>query len=142
MLAAGGLDGQIKIFDVRSGSLAATFQCSGPLQALRFSENGTWLASVVTGSSSVSIWDLRKSVEIKVLATRGRIDSLDWDYTGQFLLTGGPEGLTVQQYSKTSKEWSEPMANAVVASAVAWGPAARSAVAVDDAGAVKVLIPA
>lgn len=137
------MDGQIKIFDVKSGTLAATFQCSGPLEALRFSENGTWLASVVKDSSSVSVWDLRKSVEVKVLETGGRIESIDWDYTGQFLLIGGPGGLTVQQYSKASKEWSEPLRSAVPASAVAWGPSAQRIIAVDGngEGAVAVLAP-
>ncbi|KAI5293525.1 hypothetical protein KEM52_005452 [Ascosphaera acerosa] len=41
LLAAGGADGQIKIFEVKSGALAASFAAAGPLHALAFSENGT-----------------------------------------------------------------------------------------------------
>ena len=139
LLAAGGADGQIKVFDIKTGTNAANFNSSGPLKALFFSENGTWLAAVSEGSSSVSIWDLRKSAEIKVLEIGNRVDSICWDYTGQFLLTGGPNGVTVQQYSKSSKEWSEPLRSAVPSVAVEWGNSAQSIVALNGEGAVAVL---
>ena len=139
LLAAGGMDAQIKIFEVRSGVAAANYALSGPVQCLFFSENGTFLAAVAKGSTAISIWDLRRSSEIKVLETGNRIDSINWDYTGQFLLTGGPSGLTVQQYSKSSKDWSEPLRSAVPAVSVAWGSAAQSVVAVNADGVVTVL---
>lgn len=131
LFAAGGVDGQIKVFDVTSGANAANFDESGPIQALSFSENGTWLAAVVTGSTSVSIWDLRKSTQIKVLETGGQITGMRWDYTGQFLATAGPGGVTVQQYSKSAKEWSEPLRLAVPAAAIDWGSSAQSLVSLN-----------
>lgn len=91
------------------------------------------------GSSTVSIWDLRKATEVKVLDTGNRVDSINWDYTGQFLLTGGPNGVTVQQYSKAAKSWSEPLRSAVPAVAVGWGKSARSVVAVNAEGAISTL---
>ncbi|KAL1955422.1 hypothetical protein VTO42DRAFT_8578 [Malbranchea cinnamomea] len=139
LLAAGGLDGQIKIYDVKTGTNAANFAASGPLKTLFFSENGTWMASVAEGSSTISIWDLRKSAEVKVLETGNRIDSVSWDYTGQFLLTGGPNGLTVQQYSKASKSWSEPLRSAIPAVAVSWGKSARSILALNAEGSIATL---
>ncbi|KAI5280924.1 Pre-mRNA-processing factor 19, partial [Ascosphaera aggregata] len=139
LIAAGGADSQIKIFDVKSGALAATFPTSSPLQSLCFSENGTWLASVTTDSTAVSIWDLRKASEIKVLETGSTVESLCWDYTGQFLLTAGKSGVTVQQYTKASKEWSEPLRVAVPAVAAAWGDGARSIVALNAKGEVTVM---
>ncbi|WEW61106.1 WD domain-containing protein [Emydomyces testavorans] len=134
LLAAGAADGQIKIFDIKTGTTAASFSCPGPLKALFFSENGTWLASVTEASSSVSIWDLRKSEVVKVLEIGNRVDSLNWDYTGQFLLTGGPNVLTVQQYSKSAKSWTEPLRCAVPAVAVAWGRSAHNIVALNTEG--------
>ncbi|KAI9928113.1 hypothetical protein ASPWEDRAFT_39093 [Aspergillus wentii DTO 134E9] len=139
LLAAGGADGQIKIFDVKSGAAAANFAMSGPVKCLFFSENGTFLASVAENSTVISVWDLRSAQETKVLDTGSKIDSISWDYTGQFLLTSGPSGLTVQQYSKASKGWSEPLRSAVPAVSAAWGPAAQSIVAVNGEGAVTVL---
>lgn len=139
LFAAGGADGQIKVFDVKSGANAANFDASGPIQALSFSENGTWLAAVVKGQTSVSIWDLRKAAQIKDLDIGSRIESIRWDYTGQFLVAAGPSGLAVQQYSKASKEWSEPLRSAVSAVAVEWGPDAQSLISSNSEGAVTVL---
>lgn len=76
---------------------------------------------------------------MKVLETGSQIESIHWDYTGQFLLTGGPSGLTVQQYSKAAKAWSEPLRSAVPAAAVAWGSAAQSIVALNTDGGITVL---
>ena len=122
------------MFDVISGANAANFDGSGPLQTLSFSENGTWLAAVARGSTSVSIWDLRKSAEIKVVETGGQITTALWDYTGQFLATVGPSGITVQQYSKSAKEWSEPLKSAEPAIGVAWGLTAKSLVSLNETG--------
>ncbi|KAJ5653821.1 hypothetical protein N7490_000824 [Penicillium lividum] len=139
LFAAGGADGQIKVFDIKTGTVAADFPMSGPVKSLFFSENGIFLAAVAAQSTTVSIWDLRSSKETKVLDTGSEVQSIFWDYTGQFLLTGGPSGLTVQQFTKSSKEWSEPLRCAVPAVAAAWGPSAHSIVALNEAGAVTVL---
>ena len=139
LFAAGGADGQIKVFDVKSGVNAANFDASGHIQALTFSENGTWLAAVVKGQTSVSIWDLRKAAQIKELEIGSQIEKVRWDYTGQFLVAAGPSGLAVQQYSKASKEWSELLRSAVPAVAVEWGPNAQSLISLNAEGVVTVL---
>ena len=120
----------------------AEFDCSAPLQALSFSENGTWLSAVTQGASTVSVWDLRKSPAealLKTLNSGGKVDTIGWDYTGQFLAAAGPGGLTVHQYSKASKEWSDPLQIAVPATAVQWGKAAKSLLTVNDEGIITVL---
>lgn len=139
LLAAGGTDGQIKVFDVKTGSNMANFDAAGPLRAIEFSENGTWLAAVVKGSTSVSIWDLRKSSQIKILETGGPVSSIRWDFTGQFLATAGPSGVAVQQYSKSSKAWSESLRSAVPAVSLDWGSRAQSLILLDGEGVVTVL---
>ncbi|CAG7928864.1 unnamed protein product [Penicillium olsonii] len=139
LIAAGGADSQVKIFDVKSGDAAADYAMSGPVKCLFFSENGTFLAAVADQSTTVSIWDLRSSKETKVLDTGSQVNSIFWDYTGQFLLTGGPGGVTVQQFSKAAKAWSEPLRSAVPATSVAWGSDAQSIVALNEAGVVTVL---
>jgi pre-mRNA-processing factor 19 len=139
LFAAGGSDGQIKVFDVKSGTNAANFDGNGAIQALAFSENGTWLAVVVKGSTSVSIWDLRKSAQLKVLDIGSPIASVVWDYTGQFLVVAGPSGLSVQQYSKSTKDWSEPLRSAIPAVAVAWGAQAQSLISLSAEGIITLL---
>jgi pre-mRNA-processing factor 19 len=124
---------------VKSGSVAATFGLEASVKALVFSENGTWLAVLTDDSSSVSIWDLRKAAEIKTLEMGGKVDTITWDYTGQFLAGGGTGGITVQQYSKAEKEWSVPLQIAVPAAAIAWGKDAQSLLAINNEGVLTVL---
>lgn len=112
---------------------------SGPVKCLFFSENGVFLAAATENSTIVSIWDLRSSKETKMLETGSKVDSINWDYTGQFLVAAGPNGLSVQQYSKASKSWSEPLRSATPAAAVAWGAGAQSIVALNGDGGVTVL---
>lgn len=139
LLAAGTSKGEIKIFDVKSSTLGASFDLQAPLQSICFSENGLWLAAAVTGSSTVSIWDLRKTAEIKSLDFGGQLNCVRFDYTGQFLAGAGPAGLTVLYYDKSSKSWSEPLRRAMAASALEWGPQGRSLVVLTTSGAVSVL---
>lgn len=139
LLAVGGSDGRISVYDVKSGTNAATFDESGPISALSFSENGTWLAAVVQGSTNVSIWDLRKMGQIKVIEFGSVANSLQWDYTGQFLAIGGPSGVAVQQYSKSSKEWSEILRSATPAVSLAWGNNAKRLLILDAEASITVL---
>jgi pre-mRNA-processing factor 19 len=67
------------------------------------------------------------------------VDDVKWDYTGQFLAAVGPNGISVQQYTKSTKSWSEPLQSAIPAVAVQWGPEAKSLVVVDEAGTITVL---
>ncbi|ETN44895.1 uncharacterized protein HMPREF1541_09770 [Cyphellophora europaea CBS 101466] len=139
LLAAGGPGGQIKVYDVKTGTEAAVFAFGSPLKQIIFSENGIWLAAIAENSTTISVWDIRKSTEIKALETNGVIASIDWDYTGQFLVSAGPSGITVNQYSKASKAWTEPLKLAVPATAVAWGKSAQSLLTLSSEGAITVL---
>lgn len=137
LYAAGGSDGQIKVFDTKTGDNMANLDAGGPVHAISFSENGTWLAAVVRGETSVQIWDLRKAARIKTLEV-GSVESIAWDYTGQFLAAAGPAGISVQHYAKSSKSWSEPFRKAVAANAARWGAQAQSLVALTTEGALVV----
>lgn len=92
-------------------------------------------------STSVSIWDLRKASQFKVLETGGQVLSVRWDYTGQYLATAGPTGVAVQHYSKSSKEWSELVRSAVPAVSVDWGSRAQNLVSLDGDGVITLLGP-
>lgn len=135
----GGADGNIRIFDVKTGNSMAVLETGGPVRSISFSENGTWFAVAEKGSSSVSVWDLRKQVPIKVLDVGSAVDSIHWDYTGQFLATAGSGSVSVQQYTKASKSWSEPVRKAVSARDVAWRANASSLVALTPEGGLSIL---
>ncbi|KAF2438350.1 Prp19-domain-containing protein [Karstenula rhodostoma CBS 690.94] len=135
----GGADGNIRIFDVKNGTPMAVMEAGGPVRALSFSENGTWFAVAVKGSTSASVWDIRKQSPVKMFDVGSPIDSIRFDYTGQFLATAGSGSVSVQQYTKSSKSWSEPVRKAVAARDVAWGASATSLVALTPEGGLSVL---
>ena len=127
---------------MKSGSVGGVFELGGPATALCFSENGTWLATAIEGSTTVSIWDLRKQGAeglVHTLEVGHEVDSLDWDYTAQYLLIGGAGGITVKQYSKSTKLWTEPFKVPLTAVGAAWGDSAQSILAVNKSGSVAVL---
>ena len=141
LFAAGTSQGDIKLFRTDTLEEAATFQLGAPIQAVTFSENGFWLAATAKGQSSVTIFDLRKegdAAAVKTLEVGGSVLSLSWDYTGQFLATAGPSGVTVQAYAKSSKKWSEPFRSAVPGVAVKWGELGQNLVTVNQEGVVNV----
>ncbi|KAF3797908.1 Pre-mRNA-processing factor 19, partial [Colletotrichum gloeosporioides] len=141
LFAAGTVSGEIKLFHTTSLEFATAFSLGAPVEAVTFSENGFWLAATAKGQSSVTIFDLRKegdAARAKTLETGGPVQSLAWDYTGQFLATGGAGGVTVQQYIKSSKAWSEPFRSSVTAASVKWGPGAKQLVSVNEDGVVSV----
>lgn len=141
LFAAGSVSGEIKLFMTTSLEQAAAFSLGAPVQALSFSENGFWLAATAKGQTTATIFDLRKEGEAataKVLETGGAVQALCWDYSGQFLATGGPSGVTVQQYLKSSKAWSEPFRNSTPAVALRWGEQGRKLVSLNGDGVVTV----
>ena len=143
LLAAGAADGSIELYDVKTCQLAHTFPSPAgatPVADLNFSENGTWLASAYEGSTTVTVWDLRKLSALKTLEVGGAVTGISWDYTGQFLAACGPGGVTVAQYTKASKSWTEPLRKGVSgAQDVKWGANAKKLVTLTSDGAVNVL---
>ena len=73
------------------------------------------------------------------LEVGGEVDALDWDYTGQFMASAGSNGVTVMQYSKASKAWSEVLNNANAATGVVWGQSAKSLLTSSADGVVTLL---
>ncbi|EPE06458.1 cell cycle control protein [Ophiostoma piceae UAMH 11346] len=144
LLGVGTTAGDVQVYLVKTGDLATTFSLGAPVQALAFSENGYWIAATAKGQTTVTIFDLRKegdAVVAKTLDVGSAVLSLAWDYSGQYLATGGPSGVTVQHYAKSSKKWAESAlaASATPAVSVQWGPEAKQLLAVSTDGIVSVV---
>lgn len=120
------------VFEAPAGSARA-------VQALTFSENGTWLVSANVDQTAVWVWDLRKTNLLKTLEIGTPVTGISWDYTGQFLAACGLGGVVVNQYAKSSKAWTEVLRKAVGSVDVKWGAKASSLVALTGEGAVSVL---
>jgi pre-mRNA-processing factor 19 len=113
------------VFNVKTGEIMATFPTESAVQAIAFSENGTLFASASKGSTSVTIWNLRKAgdeAKANIIECSGQVSGLAWDYTAQFLAVVGGGSLTVQQYHKSGKKWTEVLQKAVDGRKVAWDP--------------------
>lgn len=142
LFAAGTNSGDIKMYLTKTGEEAATFSLGAPVEALVFSENGYWIAATAKGQTTVTVFDLRKegdAATAKVLDIGSSVQSLTWDYSGQFLATGGPSGVTVQHYSKGSKKWSEVLQSATPAVVVKWGKEAKKLLTVNGEGVISIL---
>lgn len=142
LLAVGGIDGQIKLFHIKTCEHAATFALDGPIQDFSFSENGIWCSGVAKNSNHITTFDLRKegkAAEAKVLEIDGDADSIRWDYTGQYLAASGSKGIKVFKYIKSTKSWSDDITFEVPATAITWGPEAKSLITINLDGVIKIL---
>lgn len=142
LFGAGTNTGDIKMFLTKTGEEAATFTLGAPVESLVFSENGYWIAATAKGQTTVTVFDLRKegdAAKAKVLDIGSSVQSLAWDYTGQYLATAGPSGVTVQQYSKGKKSWSELLQSATPAVALSWGGEAKQLITVNGEGVISIL---
>ncbi|TQS34914.1 hypothetical protein Golomagni_04683 [Golovinomyces magnicellulatus] len=142
LFAAGGNDGQVKLFHVKTCENAANFNLEGPVKDITFSENGIWFCAVAKESNRITVFDLRKegsAAEAKVLETEGHINCVRWDYSGQYLAAAGSEGIKVFKYTKSSKMWSDITTFDVKATSIAWGPKARSLITISSEGLIRVL---
>ncbi|CAO3597311.1 unnamed protein product [Absidia cylindrospora] len=129
LLGAGTVDGVVRIWDVKSQSVAANFaDHAGQIQALAFSENGYILATAST-DNLVKLWDLRKLSNTKTFTLDDdyKVHSLAFDSYGQYLAVGGSDvrvlkakdGSTLATFADNSAEitgmkWS-PMADSLLA---------------------------
>ncbi|KAI8343592.1 WD40-repeat-containing domain protein [Chlamydoabsidia padenii] len=129
LLGAGTTDGVVRIWDVKSQSVAANFaDHSGQIQALAFSENGYILATA-SKDNLVKLWDLRKLSNTKTftLDSDYKVHSLAFDNYGQYLAVGGSDvrilkakdGSLLSSFTDNSAEitglkWS-PMADSLLA---------------------------
>ncbi|KAI8089593.1 WD40-repeat-containing domain protein [Halteromyces radiatus] len=129
LLGAGTTDGVVRIWDVKSQSVAANFaDHTGGIQALAFSENGYILATT-SGDNLIKLWDLRKLANTKTftLDEDYKVHSLAFDNYAQYLAVGGSDvrilkakdGSPLASFTDNSAEitglkWS-PMANSLLA---------------------------
>ncbi|OAA67824.1 cell cycle control protein [Niveomyces insectorum RCEF 264] len=137
LLAVGTETGEVQVYMTKTGEQATSFTLGGPVQAISFSENGYWIAAAAKGQTTVTIFDLRKegdAATAKVLDIGNAVTSISWDYSAQFLATAGPSGLTVQQYAKGPKSWSQTLSRATPAVSVSWGPQAKHLLSVSSEG--------
>ncbi|KAJ1966755.1 hypothetical protein H4R34_006472, partial [Dimargaris verticillata] len=93
ILGTGCRNGQIKIWNVKTQSVLATFTGhTQAVSALAFSENGYYLASVAD-DFTVRVWDMRKQTNVHTIELDPDMGTpmkaAAFDYSGSYLAVGG-----------------------------------------------------
>ncbi|KAI9308860.1 WD40-repeat-containing domain protein [Cunninghamella echinulata] len=129
ILGAGTGDGVVRIWDVKSQTIAANFaDHAGKIQALAFSENGYILATAAE-DNVVKIWDLRKLSNTKsfTLDEDYKIHSLAFDYYAQYLAVGGTDIRILK--AKNGAQLASFSDNMDIVTGLKWSPLADSLLA-------------
>jgi pre-mRNA-processing factor 19 len=115
LLCGGCGDGAVRVYDLREMKRVAELPQpgGGPITALAFSENGYTMATG-SGEGLLRLWDLRKVSPVRALlqarpaataaeaeaalaggAAGAGVSALAFDFSGQFLASGGADGSVV-----------------------------------------------
>lgn len=103
LIGTGTAEKKVRMWDIKSQANVATFEeeHGAAVKAIAFSENGYFMAS--GGQDGVvKLWDLRKLKRLQSLDVGDPVNSLDFDFSGQYLAVGG-KGVKVL----LAKEWQE-----------------------------------
>jgi len=102
ILAVGGVDGLVSLWDLKTRSLASTLgEAGAPATHCAFSENGYHFA--VCRGEEVLVWDLRKLKVVGTIKAQAQVRKVVFDPIGKFLLYATADGvLTVV----VAKDWN------------------------------------
>ena len=96
-LAAGGLDGVVRVWDVQAGEcLRVLSGHSGPVWSVAYDPGGGFLATAGGVDGVVRVWDVQTGECLRVLSgNSGEVWSVAYDPGGGFLATAGVDGVRV-----------------------------------------------
>ncbi|KAL1934436.1 hypothetical protein VTP01DRAFT_6618 [Rhizomucor pusillus] len=129
ILGAGTGDSVVRIWDVKSQSVAASFGGhTGKISALAFSENGYILATA-SEDNLVKLWDLRKLSNTKtfILDEGYKVNSLAFDFYAQYLAVGGTDARVFK--AKDGSELAKFTDNTAEITGLKWAPLAENLLA-------------
>ncbi|HEU5055811.1 MAG TPA: WD40 repeat domain-containing protein, partial [Kofleriaceae bacterium] len=91
-VATAGAEGTVKVSDAATGRELLSLRHGAVVTLVRFSGDGRWIATA-GGDRVVRVWDARTGAPVQELAGhRGEIRSLEWDPSGDRLITAGDAG--------------------------------------------------
>jgi pre-mRNA-processing factor 19 len=94
------------------------------------------LAVTSAGASNTSIFDLRKANLLTTVDIGSEIFHARFDLSGQFLAVASAGSVSVQEYSKKGKAFSQVFSKAVPSIDVAWGASAKSLLLLNKEGSL------
>jgi len=138
ILATGGVDSRVKIWDIKTLKNVATFEGhKAKVVDISFSENGYYLATAAE-DNAVKLWDLRKLKNFHTinLPNEHNLSAVHFDYSGTYLAVAGNDirifvGKTLNQVCTFTEHTS-------VVTDVKWGRDAQTFVSSSMDRSVKV----
>lgn len=117
LLASGGADNTIRLWEVRTGRLLKTWEFSTSIKRVEFSEDGRQLLGVtekrMNQLSTVIVYDIKQDIEAEQddePALRILVDELPkvtvagFSYLNKYVITGHEDGSVTQYDAKTGEE--------------------------------------
>lgn len=92
IVGCGTSDSYIQIWNLRDKNNVATFPGhTGPINVLKFSENGYYLATAA--EDGIRLWDLRKEKEFKTFEfdRNYKVNQVSFDYSGVYMAIAGDD---------------------------------------------------
>jgi WD40 repeat protein len=91
LLSTAGIDGSVRIYDLRTARLVGSMQLNGSLQGLDFSPDGKGLAAASL-AGDIAIWDLQRRTQERLIHHNPAILSLRFSPDGNEIVTGDLAG--------------------------------------------------
>jgi hypothetical protein len=108
LLAVGGKDREVQLWDLTRAArkkIASLTGLQNPPARLSFAANGSALAAVDQGGSTIRIWDLaRQRTRRQITHNRGKVGCLALSPDGKLLATTGPSGNALLLWNVASRE--------------------------------------
>lgn len=108
LLAVGGSDGLLRLWDLGSGKEVRTFKGHTKyIRSVAYSPDGKWIASG-SGDATVRLWDVNSGKELKSFKLSKSVWAVTFDTSGKNLLViqlGGEALLLDAVSGKTLKKW-------------------------------------
>jgi len=136
ILGTATVDATVRIWDVKAQQNVTSFSGhQGPITSLSFSENGFYLATS-SEDGVVKLWDLRKLTNINSIVIDQPINSVNFDYSGQYLVVAAND-LRVYQV-KTAELVKQFTDHGAAVTDAKFGKDAQSIVSVSNDRSLKI----
>ncbi|MFL5341927.1 MAG: eIF2A-related protein [Gemmataceae bacterium] len=132
LLATGGLDGTVRLWDVETGKLVrALIGHNSYVYGLDFSPDGTALASAGSFDATVRLWDVRSGMPLRVLKDSPTyLVQVAWSPDGKSILAAGGESGTMSRWNAANGNYQTKFEFGKPVQAITWSLDSRCAAVV------------
>lgn len=116
VMASGSADGSVLLRNVKDGEIYFRLDCGDAVKDVRFSPDGSYLATLTQGGS-IQIWDVLKGEPVATLP-KPHYRSMSFTHSGSGLIAAGDTSISMWPAPYQLKLWTFPVANKIFALAL------------------------